>query len=164
MSCFSIFSLNSNMQMYNSQYIWHILYVYYCILYSHWLISNKAAGGPQGLFAIGGHSRTAVRLSCITLLHSSKTKSFSLPDSVHKLSVSRDFRPPFLSWFEPIWAPDKQANVFSNSVSILLRYSITKFEKFDSGVCITPQSQNLSLSNSKNVSSNLFLHDRIVYT
>ena len=29
------------------------------------------------------------------------------------------------SWFEPIWAPDKQAEVFS----ILLRYSITKFEK-----------------------------------
>ena len=35
----------------------------------------------------------------------------------------------FFSWFEPIWAPDKQAEVFSNSVSISPRYSITKFEK-----------------------------------
>ena len=35
----------------------------------------------------------------------------------------------FFSWFQPIWAPDKQAEVFSNSVSISPRYSITKFEK-----------------------------------
>ena len=27
----------------------------------------------------------------------------------------------FFSWFEPIWATDKQAKVFSNSVSISLR-------------------------------------------
>ena len=30
------------------------------------------------------------------------------------------------SWFESIWAPDKQAKVFSNSVSISPRFSITK--------------------------------------
>ena len=29
----------------------------------------------------------------------------------------------FFSWFKPIWAPDKQAKVFSNSVSISPRYS-----------------------------------------
>ena len=69
----------------------------------------------------------------------------------------------FFSWFEPIWAPDKQAKVFSNSVSISPRYLITKFEKIDSAVCSTPRSQNFSLSNSKKISSNLFLHDRIVY-
>ena len=57
-----------------------------------------------------------------------------------KGSVSRDFRPPVFLWFEPIWAPDKQAKVFSNSISP--RYSITKFEKFDSAVCSTPRSQN----------------------
>ena len=33
--------------------------------------------------------------------------------------------------------------VFSNSVSISPRYSITKFEKFDSEVCMTPRSQIL---------------------
>ena len=43
-----------------------------------------------------------------------------------KGSVSRDFGPQFFSWFEPIWATDKQVNVFSNSVSISPRYSITK--------------------------------------
>ena len=31
-------------------------------------------------------------------------------------------------WFKPIWAPDKQSKVFSNSVTILLRYSITKLK------------------------------------
>ena len=63
-----------------------------------------------------------------------------------KGSVSRDFRPQFFSWFEPIWTPDKQAKVFSNSVLILPRYSITKFEKFDSAVCMTPWSQNYRFS------------------
>ena len=29
-----------------------------------------------------------------------------------KGSVSREFRPLFFSWFEPIWAPDKQPKVF----------------------------------------------------
>ena len=57
--------------------------------------------------------------------------------------------------FEPIWAPDKQAKVFSNSVSILPRYWITKAEKFDSVVCITPRRQNFRLSKSKFGSSNL---------
>ena len=46
-----------------------------------------------------------------------------------KGSVSRDLRPPFFSWFNPIWAPDKQAKVFSNSLSISPRYSITKWDK-----------------------------------
>ena len=65
-----------------------------------------------------------------------------------KGSVSQDFWPPFFLWFQfqPIWAPDKQAKVFSNSVSISLRYLITKFEKFDSVVCSTQQSQNFCLS------------------
>ena len=48
----------------------------------------------------------------------------------------------FFSWLKPIWAPDKQAKIFSNSVSISLRYSITKFEKIDFAVCSTPRSQN----------------------
>ena len=33
---------------------------------------------------------------------------------IFKGSVSWDFRPPFFSWFNPIWALDKQAKVFSN--------------------------------------------------
>ena len=68
-----------------------------------------------------------------------------------KGSVSWDFQPPFFSWFEPIWAPDKQAKVsFSNPVLILLRYSIAKF---------TPRNPNFRLSKSKFFSSNLFFHD-----
>ena len=55
----------------------------------------------------------------------------------------------FFSWFKPIWAPDKQAKVFSNSVSILPRYSITKFEKFDSAVCMTPGVKIVGLANPK---------------
>ena len=53
-----------------------------------------------------------------------------------KGSVSWDFKPPIFSWFEPIWVSDKQAKVFLNLVSILPRYLITKFEKFDSAVCM----------------------------
>ena len=44
--------------------------------------------------------------------------------------MSQDFW-PFFPWFKPIWAPDKQAKVFLNSVLILPRYLITKLEKFD---------------------------------
>ena len=66
--------------------------------------------------------------------------------SIHEIKKSCDTAPfkgvchkifdlHFL-WFEPIWAPDEQ--VFSNSVSILPIYSITKFEKFNSAVCMTP--------------------------
>ena len=52
--------------------------------------------------------------------------------------MSRDFRPPvFFLWFEHIWASDKQAKVFSKSVLILLRYSITKFF-LRCAVCNTP--------------------------
>ena len=51
-----------------------------------------------------------------------------------KGSVSRDFRPLFFVHdSNPSEKPDKQAWAFSKSVSISLRYSITKFEKFDSG-------------------------------
>ena len=46
-----------------------------------------------------------------------------------KGSVSQDIWPPFFPWFKPIWAPDKQAKVFLNSVAILLRYSITKLSQ-----------------------------------
>ena len=62
----------------------------------------------------------------------------------------------FCSWFEPIWAPDKQAKVFSNSVSISQKYSITKFKKFDSAVCMTPPSKIFSLSKIKKKFSDLF--------
>ena len=41
-----------------------------------------------------------------------------------KESVSRNFLPPFFSWFELIQAPDKQAKVFSNLLAISPRYSI----------------------------------------
>ena len=67
------------------------------------------------------------------------------------------------SWFEPIWAPDQQAKVFMNSVLISPRYSITKFEKFDSVVCMLPQSQNFRLSKSNFFSSILFFNDRCVH-
>ena len=52
-----------------------------------------------------------------------------------------DLRPQFFSWFERIWAPDKQAKVFFTSVSISPRYLITKFKKFDSGVYHTAESK-----------------------
>ena len=69
------------------------------------------------------------------------------------------FSTSIFSCFEPIWALDKQAKVFSNSVSISPRYSITKFEKFDSAVCLIQRSANFRLSNSKKFSSHLFFHD-----
>ena len=50
---------------------------------------------------------------------------------------------------EPIWAPDKQAKVFSNSVSISQRYSITKFEKFDSPFAAHHGVKILGLDNQK---------------
>ena len=56
----------------------------------------------------------------------------------------------FFSCFEPIWAPDKQAKVFLNSVLISPRYTIRKFEKFDSAVCMTQGSKHFRLSQSKN--------------
>ena len=43
-----------------------------------------------------------------------------------KGSVSPDYPPLFFLWSEPTWAPDKQAKVFSNLVSISPRFSITK--------------------------------------
>ena len=68
----------------------------------------------------------------------------SLPEQRFTLKVvcHEIFDLQFFSWFKPIWAPDKQAKkVFSNSVSILPRYSITKFEKFDSAVYMTTESK-----------------------
>ena len=57
--------------------------------------------------------------------------------------MSQDFRPPvFFSWFEPIWASDKQAKVFLSSVLITPRYS--NFLK-SSAVGIPPRSQNRNL-------------------
>ena len=44
-------------------------------------------------------------------------------------SVSRDFRPLFFSWFESIWATDKEATGFSNYFSISPRYLITNFPR-----------------------------------
>ena len=45
-----------------------------------------------------------------------------LSKNFFKGSVSRDFRPQFCFWFKPIWAPYKQAKVFSNPVSLSPRY------------------------------------------
>ena len=57
--------------------------------------------------------------------------------------MSRDFRPPvFFSWFEPLWASDKQAKVFLSSVLITPRYSNLLIS---SAVGIPPQSQNRNL-------------------
>ena len=78
-----------------------------------------------------------------------KLRSVSWTNSLFKGSVSRDFWPLFFPWFKPIWAPDKQAKVFSNLVSISPWYSITKFEKFNCAVCTTLRSQNFRLSKSK---------------
>ena len=70
------------------------------------------------------------------IVESIETVLYSLQYEVHakwstavrlKGIVTRDFRPPIFSWFEPIWAPDKQPKVFSISVSFSPRYSITKW-------------------------------------
>ena len=88
----------------------------------------------------------------------------SLARSINLKGVCHEiFDIQFLSWFEPIWAPDEQAKVCSNSVSISPRYLITKFEKFDFAVCMTLWSQNFRLSKSKKFSSNIFFHDRSVH-
>ena len=49
-----------------------------------------------------------------------------------KEAVSRDFRPQFFSWIEPIWAPDKQAKMVLLKNLFSRRYSNSKFQKFDS--------------------------------
>ena len=62
-------------------------------------------------------------------------------------SVSQDFQPQFFSMIQTLCAPDKQAQVFLNSVLFLQRYYITKFEKINSMVWWTPMSQtNLKMS------------------
>ena len=58
-----------------------------------------------------------------------------------KGTVQRDFRPQFISSFEPIWAPDKQAKVISNSVSTSLRYSNFSIAKTNSVQYHTAQSK-----------------------
>ena len=78
----------------------------------------------------------------------------SLKGVCHKI-----FDLQFFLWFEPIWAPDKQAKIFSNLVSILLRYSnflknprcashcgvrlcgVLHSTESSSTVCIPPRSQ-----------------------
>ena len=52
----------------------------------------------------------------------------------------------FIMIWTRIGAPDKRAELFSNSFSILRRYSIKKLVNSFSAVCMTPQSQNFSLS------------------
>ena len=56
------------------------------------------------------------------------------------------FDPQFISSFVPIWAPDKQAKVYSNSVSISLRYSNFSIEKTDSAQYPTVQIKKKKLS------------------
>ena len=51
------------------------------------------------------------------------------------------FDPQFFSSFEPIWTPDKQAKVFSNSVTISLTYSNFSMESTDSAQYHTEQSK-----------------------
>ena len=60
----------------------------------------------------------------------------SLKGVCHKI-----FDLQFFLWFKPIWAPNKQAKIFSNLVSILLRYSNFLKKESDSAVCFTPRSQ-----------------------
>ena len=55
----------------------------------------------------------------------------------------------FFSLFEPIWAPDTQSKVFSNSNSVLIssRYSITRLSpRRRSLQCVTYRRDHLSLS------------------
>ena len=60
-----------------------------------------------------------------------------------KGTVQRDFWPPVFFIIEPIWAPDEQAEVFSNSVSISPRYSNLSIEKTDSAQYHTVQSPKI---------------------
>ena len=62
------------------------------------------------------------------------------------MSVSRDFQPPFFPCFEPIWAADKQAKVFSNYF-----FDFAEIFEFlgNSEVCFPPRSQTTAKSNSK---------------
>ena len=64
-----------------------------------------------------------------------KPYKLEVPKMFIKWHVSQDFLPLIFSWFEPIWAPDKQqALICSNSVRISLRYSIIIFLRSDSAV------------------------------
>ena len=60
-----------------------------------------------------------------------------------KGTVQRDFWPPVYFIIEPIWAPDEQAELFSNSVSISPRYSNLSIEKTDSAQYHTVQSPQI---------------------
>ena len=94
--------------------------------------------------AVGSISDDSGRKTLIFLPYQSR----QYRKSMVKGSVSRYFRPPFFSRFEPIQAPDKQAKIFSNWFSISLRYSNIKklrhvhpTAESDSVVCIIPRSQ-----------------------
>ena len=102
--------------------------------------------------------------------------------------VHEIFYPYLFAWFEPIWAPDKQTEVFPNLALILSRYSITKcsprcashrrdhlggvhhtveskvtnFEKI-SAVCCTPQRSKMFLHNQHFLASYIFFHYRCVH-
>ena len=65
----------------------------------------------------------------------------------------------FFSWFKPIWSPDKQANVFWNSVSISLRYLITNL----STQCATHRGDKTIFVANQIFASNLFFHHRCVH-
>ena len=86
----------------------------------------------------------------------------------------------FFSLFEPIWAPDKQAKIFSNWVSISRRYSnflkalqcashrgvrlrgVHHSAESDSAVCITPRSQALRCASLRGVKGTNFLKNSAV--
>ena len=78
-------------------------------------------------------------------------KIWSSKGKCHKI-----FGPYFFSWFEPIWATDKQPKVFSNSVSIseIFNHNVI------SAVCRTPLRSKIFLNISTFYASNPFFHDR----
>ena len=78
---------------------------------------------------------------------------------IFKGSVSRDFQPLLFSRFDPTWAPDKQAKVFSNLVSIWPRYSQCCLPD----VCCTQRRSKIFLRKPTFYTSNLFFHDRCVH-
>ena len=90
------------------------LLVYCTVLYSVWLAR-------------------CYPLTVLTSLHVELGRGFkvltmcNLKEQCHKI-----FNLYFFSLIQPIWAPDKQANMVFLKHSFLRRYSNFKFEKFDS--------------------------------
>ena len=118
--------------------------------HSYLLHTLKQTNGTATYFILLSRQRekTWLGICSIALL----LCALSLKINLLKGSASRDFWPPVFSMIRTHLAPDKQAEVFSNSVSISPISVITQFEKIDSAVCITQRSQNFSLSNSKKFS------------